>query len=102
MPRPKKPANPFRYFNSSPEIIRLVVVMYVRFSLSLRNVEALVAARGGGICQETVRHRWTRFAPMFAADVKRKRTSRMPCTNWALKIAVKLEGSIKIDLKTAT
>jgi putative transposase len=31
--------NPFRYFNSSPEVIRLVVMMYVRFPLSLRNVE---------------------------------------------------------------
>jgi len=31
--------NPFRYFNSSPEVIRLVVMMYVRYPLSLRNVE---------------------------------------------------------------
>jgi hypothetical protein len=31
MPRPKKPQSPFRYFNSSPEVIRLVVLMYVRF-----------------------------------------------------------------------
>ena len=30
MPRPRKPASPFRYFNSSPEVIRLVVMMYVR------------------------------------------------------------------------
>ena len=36
MPRPKKPHSPFRYFNSSPEVIRLVVMMYVRFPLSLR------------------------------------------------------------------
>jgi hypothetical protein len=46
MRRPKKPASPFRYFNSSPEIIRLVVMMYVRFPLSLRNVEDLLAERG--------------------------------------------------------
>jgi putative transposase len=39
MPRPRKPSSPFRYFNSSPEIIRLAVMMYVRFPLSLRNVE---------------------------------------------------------------
>jgi transposase-like protein len=32
-------SNPFRYFNSSPEVIRLVVMMYVRYPLSLRNVE---------------------------------------------------------------
>ena len=46
MPRPKKPSSPFRYFNSSPEVIRLVVMMYVRFPLSLRNVEDLPAERG--------------------------------------------------------
>src|SRR5687767_528179 len=34
MSRPCKPASPFRYFNSSPEVIRLVVMMYVRFPLS--------------------------------------------------------------------
>ena len=36
MPRRSKPASPFRYFNSTPKVIRLVVVMYVRFLLSLR------------------------------------------------------------------
>jgi putative transposase len=34
MPRRRKPASPFRYVNSSPEVIRLVVMMYVRFPLS--------------------------------------------------------------------
>jgi len=38
MPRHRKPANPFRYFNSSPQVIRLVVLMYVRLPLSLGNV----------------------------------------------------------------
>jgi len=45
MPRPRKPDSPFRYFNSSPEIIRLVVMMYVRYPLSLRNVEDLLFER---------------------------------------------------------
>jgi len=66
MPRPRKPASPFRYFNSSPEIIRLAVLMYVRFPLSLRNVEDLLFERGIDICHETVRHWWNRFGPMFA------------------------------------
>jgi putative transposase len=39
-------SNPFRYFNSSPEVIRVVVMMYVRYPLSLRNVENLLAERG--------------------------------------------------------
>lgn len=77
MPRPRKPASPFRYFNSSPEIIRLVVMMYVRFPLSLRNVEDLLAERGIDICHETVRHWWNRFGPLFAADVRRQRVNRM-------------------------
>jgi len=77
MPRPRKPASPFRYFNSSPEVIRLVVMMYVRFPLSLRNVEDLLAERGIDICHETVRHWWNRFGPMFAADIRQQRVSRM-------------------------
>jgi putative transposase len=36
-------SNPFRYFNSSPEIIRLAVMMYVKYPLSLRNVEACLS-----------------------------------------------------------
>jgi len=47
--------NPFRYFDSSPEVIRLVVRIYVRYPLSLRNVEDLLAERGIDICHETVR-----------------------------------------------
>jgi putative transposase len=46
MPRPRKPASRFRYFNTSSEVIRLVVMMYVRFALILRNVEDLPAERG--------------------------------------------------------
>ena len=72
-----KSASPFRYFNSSPEVIRLVVMMYVRFPLSLRNVEDLLFERGIDLCHETVRHWWNRFGPLFAADVRRQRVSRM-------------------------
>ena len=71
---PRKPASPFRYSNSSPEVIRLVVMMYVRFPLSLRNVEDLLFERGIDICHETVRHWWNRFGPMFAADIRRQRS----------------------------
>lgn len=48
-------SNPFRYFNSAPEVIRLVVTMYIRFPLSLRNVEDLLFERGIDISHETVR-----------------------------------------------
>ena len=47
--------SPFRYFKTSPEVIRLAVMMYIRFPLSLRNVEDLLHERGIDIFQETVR-----------------------------------------------
>jgi putative transposase len=50
-----RPANPFRYSNSSPEVIGLVVMMYVKDPLSLRNVEDLLAERGIDVSYETVR-----------------------------------------------
>lgn len=77
MPRPRQPASPFRYFNSSPEVIRLVVLLYVRFPLSLRNVEDLLFEHGIDICHGMVRFWWNRFRPMFAGEVRRKRVSRM-------------------------
>ena len=72
--------SPFRYFKTSPEIIRLAVMMYVRFPLSLRNVEDLLHERGIDISHETVRYWWNRFGPMFAAEIRRKRASRMRAT----------------------
>jgi putative transposase len=77
MPRPIKSASPFRYFNSLPGIIRLVVLMYVRFASSLRNVEDLLAECGIEPCHESVRHWRNRFGPLFAADVGRQRVNRM-------------------------
>jgi hypothetical protein len=62
--------SPFRYFRSSPEVIRLAVMMYVRFPLSLRNVEDLLHERGIEVTHETVRYWWQRFAPMFAAEIR--------------------------------
>jgi putative transposase len=66
MPRPRKPASPFRYCGSSPAIIRLVVMMYVRFPLSLRNVEDLLAERGIDIYHVTARFCWNSFGPLLA------------------------------------
>ena len=42
--------NPFRYFNSSPEVIRSAVMLYVRYPLSLRQVEDLLFERGIDVC----------------------------------------------------
>jgi len=75
--------NPFRYFKTSPEVIRLTVMMYVRFPLSLRNVEDLLHERGIDLSHETVRFWWNRFGPMFAAEIRRKRADRLRAwTQW--------------------
>jgi len=47
--------NPFRYFKTSPEVIRLSVMMYIRFPLSLRQVEDILYEHGIDISYETVR-----------------------------------------------
>ncbi len=76
-------SDPFKYFHSSLEVIRLAVMLYVRFPLSLRNVEDRLHERGIDISHETVRYWWNRFGPMFAAEIRRKRISRMRAhSNW--------------------
>ena len=69
--------NPFRYLKTSPEVIHLAVMMYIRFPLSLRQVEDLLNERGIDICHETVRAWWNRFGPMFAAEIDEKRSASM-------------------------
>ena len=74
--------SPFRYFNSSPDIIRLAVMMYVRYPLSLRQVEDLLFERGIDICHETVRFWWNRFGPLFAAEIRKRRVDHRSYSNW--------------------
>ena len=69
--------SPFRYFKTSPEIIQLAVMMYVRFPLSLRNVEDLLHERGIDICHETVRHWEDRFGTYFAHEIRKRRSEGM-------------------------
>ncbi len=52
-------------------------MMYIRFPLSLRQVEDLLNERGIDICHETVRAWWNRFGPMFAAEIRKKRSASM-------------------------
>ena len=88
--------NPFRYFNSSPEVIRLVVMMYIRYPLSLRQVEDLLFERGIDICHETVRFWWNRFGPMFAAAIRKRRIQQHRCHHqwrWHLdEVFVRISG----------
>jgi putative transposase len=91
-----KSPNPFRYFKTSPEIIRLTVMMYVRFPLSLRNVEELLHERGIDICHETVRYWWNRFGPLFAAEIRKSRIHNpRSYSNWKWhldEVFVKING----------
>ena len=88
--------SPFRYFKTSPEIIHLAVMLYVRFPLSLRNVEDLLHERGIDVSHETVRFWWNRFGPMFAAEIRRNRINRMRAwSNWQWhldEVFVKING----------
>ena len=74
----------------------MAVMLYVRFPLSLRNVEDLLHERGIEISHETVRFWWNRFGPMFAAEIRRNRVSRMRSySNWQWhldEVFVKING----------
>ena len=61
--------SPFRYFETSPEVIRLAVMLYLRFPLSLRNVEDLMHERGIEICHETVRFWWQRLGRLCQSNL---------------------------------
>jgi len=88
--------SPFRYFKTSPEIIRLAVMMYVRFPLSLRNVEDLLNERGIDVCHETIRFWWNRFGLLFASEIRKDRINRTRSySNWQWhldEVFVKING----------
>jgi putative transposase len=56
--------------------------MYIRFPLSLRNVEDLLHERGIDICHETVRFWWHRFGRMLAAEIRKRRVEGMRSSRW--------------------
>ena len=78
-------------------MIRLTVLLYIRYPLSLRQVEDLLFERGIDICHETVQLWWNRFGPMFAGEI-RKRRIRHRCYSpwrWHLdEVFVRINGKI--------
>src|SRR4028118_2070358 len=74
--------SPFRYFKTSPEVIRLAVMLYTRFPLSLRNVEDLLRERGIEVSDETISFWWQRFGPLFAAEIRQRRANGMRASRW--------------------
>ena len=74
-----------------PEIIRHAVCLYVRFTLSYRDVEDLLAERGLDVSYETVRRWVLKFGPLFARELRRQRPR--PTSTWHLdEMAVVIAG----------
>jgi len=74
-----------------PEIIRHAVWLYVRFTLSYRDVEDLLAERGLDVSYETVRRWVLKFGPLFARELRRGRPR--PTARWHLdEMAVMIVG----------
>ena len=57
-------------------------MMYIRYPLSLRQVEDLLHERGVDISHETVRAWWNRFGPMFAAEIRKRRLHHRLFSTW--------------------
>ena len=85
--------DPYKYFKTSPEIIQLAVMYYVRFPLSLRQVEDILHERGIDICHETVRHWWNRFGPMVAKKIRNRSGKHHSNWRWHIdEVFVKIRG----------
>jgi putative transposase len=74
-----------------PQIIQQAIWLYLRFTLSFRDVEDLLAERGIMVSYETVRRWLNHFGPMIAADLRKRRPK--PHTTWHLdEVYLKIRG----------
>jgi putative transposase len=72
----------YRRHQFPPEVIRHAVWLYLRFTLSYRDVEELLAERGLDVSYETVRRWVLKFGPAFARNLRRPRPQ--PADTWHL------------------
>ncbi len=87
--------NHFKYYKSSPEIIKLAIMYYIRYPLSLRNVEDILHERGIDICHETIRYWWNKLGPIVARELKKKRAHKPSNCRWHIdEVFVKINGKI--------
>ncbi len=63
-----------------PDIIRHAVWLYLRFTLSFRDVEDLLAERGIEVSYETIRRWVLKFGPAFARELRQRRPR--PSSQW--------------------
>ena len=73
---------PIQVLQNQPEIIRLAVMYDVRFPFSLRNVGDLLRERCVEVSHETIRFWWQRFGPMFASEIRKRRTQSVKSNCW--------------------
>jgi hypothetical protein len=74
-----------------PEIIHQAIWLYLRFTLSFRDVEDLLAERGIAISYETVRRWVNHFGPVIAAELRKRRPK--PHSVWHLdEVYLRIDG----------
>jgi transposase-like protein len=82
----------YRRHQFPPEIIQQAVWLYLRFTLSYRDVEELLAERGLDISYETVRRWVLKFGPVFARNLRRLRLR--PSDIWHMdEMVVSIQGT---------
>jgi putative transposase len=83
--------NPYRGFRFPAEVIEHAVWLYHGFSLSLRDVETILAARGIVVSYETIRDWGLRFGRLFANALKRRRPR--PGDKWHMdEVFIRIRG----------
>ena len=80
-----------------PVIIQQAIWLYVRFTLSFRDVEDLLAERGNIVSYETVRRWVNHFGPKIAADLRKRRANLH--TTWHLDVLVQTKRNKHAALK---
>ena len=81
----------FKRHRFPPDVIRYAVWLYFRFTLSVRDVEELLAQRGIVVSRESVRYWVIKFGPLIAANLRRRR--HIPTGRWHLdEMVVKIGG----------
>lgn len=72
----------FKHHRPNPDVIRQSVWLYYRFSLSLRDVEEILAERGVDASYEAIRRWCLKFGRQIAGNLKRRRPA--PSPRWHL------------------
>jgi putative transposase len=91
LPTPSATKISYTGYRSPPEVIDHAIWLYLRFTLSFRDVEDLLAERGIAVSYETVRRWVNHFGPMIAAQLRKRRPK--PHATWHLdEVYLKIDG----------